>query len=203
MISHKHKFIFVHIPKTGGTSIERSLEHNRRWERHSKKHSTIIEYEKQLGFNITSYLKFSVIRNPWDRLVSYWKYRQNKPWAHIDGKLNDFPKWLRFIASLNLSNLEGKTAKCNISDFRMGLDTQYNSLKNSTGDIQVELIKFENLQKDFNIVCDKIGIPHRQLPHKNKTKHKHYTKYYDNETREIVAELAARDIEYFGYEFGE
>ena len=63
--------------------------------------------------------------------------------------------------------------------------------------------KFENLQQDLDFACGLAGIARQQLTHANKSNHEHYSQYYDDETQQIVAEKYSKDIEYFGYKFGE
>ena len=59
--------------------------------------------------------------------------------------------------------------------------------------------RFENLQKDFDFVCLELGIPKKELPIINQSKRNHYRKYYNKETREIVAQRYAMDIGRFNY----
>tara|TARA_Y100000361_G_scaffold126733_1_gene120856 strand:+ start:20103 stop:20756 length:654 start_codon:yes stop_codon:yes gene_type:complete len=199
MLSENPKFIFIHIPKTAGTSIESYLRLLQKGD--CKKHMTIKDYENSLGDSMSEYFKFTVIRNPWDRMVSYWKYRQGKHWAPIDGTINNFNVWLKFITALDLNNLDGSTSTSNISDFRMGIDSQYNSLISSIGKMDVQLINFDNLQADFNQICDQIGISRYELPHINKTNRKHYSTYYDEETKDIISQKYSDDIKHFGFTF--
>ena len=211
MISHKHKFIFVHIPKTGGTSIEKvfhpktPIGSDGAWHYPSAdKHYTLKMIEKKYPIS-SDYFKFSFVRNPWDMTISQyhfmWKSCNRWPvqWRDkhkIFSELS-FKEWLLHpffqspcIRSVNIATRGGTAGT--LLEWVTGVETNIDFIG-----------KFETLQADFNTVCDKIGIPQRQLPHCNKTNHKHYTEYYDDETREIVAEKYAKDIEYFDYEFGE
>ena len=61
--------------------------------------------------------------------------------------------------------------------------------------------RFENLQKDFERVCDMIGIPKSFLPKTNISKHRHYSIYYNEETKRMVTEFYKKDIELFDYSF--
>jgi len=201
MISHTHKCIFVHIPKTAGTSLINILETSEfSWPRGYLKHSKspkkgrLDKILSRSKHDINDYFKFAFCRNPYDRIVSVWKYLS---FVHSGRGMrnNLFPEFKNFIKlGLNINNRH----------WQWHYYPQYYHIcsKNRNSDIDY-VGRFENLQEDFNVVCDKIGIPRQKLPHKNKSNHKHYTEYYDDETKQVVAEKYAKDIEHFGYEFGE
>ena len=146
-----------------------------------------------------NYFSFSIVRNPWDRLVSCWMQKI----------ITQEPTEEQFRSDIRW---ELNYQKPSFKDFIKIISDDENITKDSHWALYFNIIpvsdldfigRFENLQEDFNIICDKIGIPRQKLPRENKSKHKHYTEYYDDETKQIVAEKYKKDIEYFGYEFGE
>jgi chondroitin 4-sulfotransferase 11 len=181
MISHKHKFIFIHIPRTGGTSIDYLLGKKDE----EGKHESLFSLEKKV--DISSFFKFSFIRNPWDITIS--KYLT--PYYRKINKLSN-KSLLHFLENyFPAPNDAG--------------DSFYDYFDPSKMDF---IGRFETREKDLDYISNKIGI---QLDPKFSVKSKeiqrarskkHYTEYYDDETRAIVAEKYARDIEYFGYKFG-
>lgn len=186
MLNDKYKFIFIHPNKCGGNSIEYFFQGYLKVD-----HTCLRGYQGKYPDQYNDYFKFGFSRNPFDRLVSVYHGR-------VQGKLMDPDTTLvkhPFRDSVKLGE-KGVMKYCRPM-------TGY-WFTNKNKDVAMDFIgRFENYQEDFNTVCDKIGIPRHKLPHKNKSKHKHYTEYYDDETREIVAERYAKDIEYFGYKFGE
>ena len=204
IISHKHRFVFVAIPKTGTSSIESVLGNYgepcnhpvlRRGRLFTGKHELLST--RSLELDIVGYFSFCFVRNSWAKVFSEYTYRKKmlKYWKE-NPPTN--PVWIESY-KMYTKALEGCNTFCDFLRNR-----KYWEPEQLTWSSEVDLVgRFENLQEDFNVVCDKIGIPRQELLHRNKSTHKHYTEYYDDETREIVAEKYAKDIEYFGYEFGE
>lgn len=203
LISHKHKFITIDIPKTGTTSVNCSLipllgnddifsfppkeQYNLKYvansisdlHRHAHYEEVITKFPE-----CNQYFTFCFFRNPWERIISFHK------WLNGGETKKGFIKYKGLpLKDLIISEIDA-------------LKPQVNWIKNNLNSSKrVSVFKFENLQQDFNKICDKIGIPQQRLPHKNATKHKRYTEYYDDETREIVAQKYAKDIEMFKYKF--
>ena len=207
LVSEQYEATFIHIPKTGGTSLASALlsqgeAFNRlpeRIERHKNyvknslewtiKHSRMHDVDQRYQ----NVFCFAFVRNPWDLMVSSFSWWTQKP------------KQLQTRKDYGY-DIKAKGFKALIKSNSSCLNECYH---NNEGQLyrlndKIDFIgRYENLQQDFNTICDKIRIPRQALPHINKSKHKHYTEYYDDETRETVAEKYAKDIEYFDYKFGE
>jgi chondroitin 4-sulfotransferase 11 len=195
------EYIFIHIPKTGGTSIRRQLGNHPSLKCYN--HRPYEWVMDQIEHSRNSQFVFTIVRNPWDRILSlyhYWKQQEVKhQFYKYDKRIVDHIKSINMSFKQFIHSIQEKDpiimSKNHVNPY---IEYYLPSLE------PLDYIgRFENLQQDFNTICDKIGIPHQQLPHANKSKHKHYTEYYDDETKQIVAERYAKDIEHFEYKFGE
>ena len=179
MVSHKHKFIFVHIPKTAGSSL-RFYMRDRYDTLHVPHHSTAGQIKNKNMDIFDSYTKFCVVRNPWEREVSRYKFiKRNKSHTQYVHTLNGI-KW--FIQQT------GKPY------------TYYTDISNVC--TMNRLLRLENIQSDFREVCNELNIPAKRLPHMQRSVHRHYTEYYDDETRKLVATKYEEDIDRYEYMFG-
>jgi len=214
LISNKYKFLFVHIAKTGGTSVRTTLERYRwrdplfpiqfvcsrlshltghRIACKIPRHAKAIAAQEMLPREIyDSLFKFAFVRNPWDLQVSSFHHlKRERP--HLVGE-RDFESFLRWKLDPN-------------RPYQFHIDTsiewQSDYLIDLHGNVIVDFIgKYENLEEDFRTICDRIGIPAPKLAHKRKaTDRSSYQKYYSDETATLVAEHFKRDIEMFGYTF--
>lgn len=206
MINHRHKFIFVHINKCAGQSVRRALP------RGTRGHNTIqhyLELVRQKRRDPLEYFKFTIVRNPWDKVVSFYHYHQGRDWGLFPWTRDDEPDFNTFIQRLFVEN-DGALA-LDVFRGRSGQSTHHLRLRNSLdwvsdeeGHVLVDFIgRVENLQRDFDEICDRIGIKRRQLPHANRSSHKPYHEYYNEESRDVVAERFQRDIDFFDYRFGD
>ena len=189
MISDEYKCIFIHTPKCAGESIETAFLGKplniSRYEGHFEKHWGIRETSKKYPAKFAAYFKFSVVRNPWDRVVSWVKYR-DKRYNRIAGTFED-----RLWTDLNDPRFVGFMQR-----------HSFHNMLYINGTISVDyIIRMERLQAGFDAVCDRIGMERTLLPHQNRTEHQHYAQYYTALSRDSVARLFAGDIALFDYEF--
>ena len=216
-VSRKLKCIFVHIPKTAGTSIEVAMDMHENKEDlgfvtvslgantntlfgKGLQHLTAVQIKNYFK-NFEEYFKFTFVRNPWDRFASATLYDgpKTKNKNQISKKAFYQLGVKRFYKSS--ANLEKRP------NINYGLDHSHYTpqveyiLEN--GEPIVDYIgRYENLKSDFATICKKLKVK-CTLEHRNSVERKYYTEYYNNDAKQFVLEKYAKDIEYFGYEFGE
>jgi len=199
MISYSHKFIFIHIPKTAGTSISTAL---RPYGLTGEGHYTLQHIQDKSSITddqLNTFYKFATVRNPWDLVVSQYFYSKMKKsyWHSDDGTTphkqhpdyeltnnNVFKEFVRLLVNGKINNSITKEKQSHWLDKRLDF-----------------LIRFETLKEDFAKVCNKIGCSDVILKNINTSKHNHYSTYYDDESRDCVLNYFSKDIKRLGYEF--
>jgi len=153
-----------------------------------------------------SYFTFAFVRNPWDRLVSCYKDKINYPKGHVYERYeNTFIKYLKGINKYkgDMQFEDFVETICSIPDriaeghFR----SQYLYLTDEKGSILPNFVgRFENLSDDYMKIKRKLKID-SDLPHIRSGKRTGYKDYYTENTKKLVRERYAKDIELFGYKF--
>ena len=214
MISEKNNFLFIHVPKTGGNSLQNILQkfsedevvcNNSKHdgverfevlsnEYKTKKHSRLWQYKKAIDRDVYERLfKFTVVRNPWDMMVSMYfsPHRGVESWVRADflKLLKKRPVFRDFVVEMNVKERLFR---------QVGMATMGKTDLLANIDF---VLKFENLQNDFDFLCSKLNIPKSTLPVRNKSKRSHYSHYYDNDLKERVYDKFKEEIDYFGYKF--
>ncbi|KPA18984.1 Carbohydrate sulfotransferase, 8-13 [Candidatus Magnetomorum sp. HK-1] len=203
IISNKLKTIFIHIQKTGGTSIDKAIQNidtnaikrvNEIPATHNiqkGKHLWAIDLKKYLPSGIwDDYFKFAFIRNPWDRLVSWYYMCVQKPEnykrLYIKNNFKDFSDFL-------INGTKGLAQRCSYN--------QVDFITNNDGEIILDFIgRFENYNNDIKKISSQLGVELDVLNF-NKSEHEHYRNYYTEKTKKIVEDRFMNDIKCFNYHF--
>jgi len=209
IISHKYKALYIATPKTGSTSIREALKPHFEVTPqtcskldipHIEEHlmpRDAKKYFEQQNWDWDSYFKFTFVRNPWAFHLSRWNYmlkifNGDKEYSMDNERYIWYKKEVSEIIN-KYKNFKNWTINA-------GHTLPWFSYKNWTYNLDY-IGKIESAQKGIDYVSKKIGLSRIKLPHLNKSTSGHYSTYYNDETKNIIAEAYSEDIERFNYTF--
>lgn len=206
MISRDHECIFVHIPKCGGSSIEEILWPSPRSEEdlwgglvdryHNKyqtgglQHLLARQIRTEVGPEVfRRYYKFSMVRNPWDRVVSQFLFMGKRP---------DLREYLGMARADPLQ----RYLELIVKRIHVQWEEQHRFVCDEKGDLLVDAVgRFERFEEDVREALGKLNVTVKDVPHLRKSERRPYRDYYTDRTRYMVESIYRRDIELFKYQF--
>ncbi len=201
LISHKYKVIFIHIGKNaGGSIIDKAGGVLHEYMGDNDERLTLFvdiqKWRERYKAEFKEYFKFCFVRNPWDRLVSGYFYLQ--PRLKKIPQVKKFSSFESFVLGFHRVP----------EIMRHHVFMPQHSSVAEDGVLFVDYVgRFEDLERDFGTVCERIGLPQPlRLTHIRKSgyggaPHKNYRHYYSKEMVRTVAEVFEEDIRMFGYTF--
>ncbi len=213
IISRGRRYVFVHMPKTGGTSLALALEQRAmkddillgdtpkalKRRRRTKeltargrlhKHATLADIDGVLpDGELGGMFAFTLVRNPWDRMVSYYHWLRSQSFAHEAVTLSQQLAFEPFVLHPSIRR-----------SFQDHPARRYMTRADGVEQCQL-FIRLEQFEKDALPLFHHLGFE-VELPHINPSdRQADYRAYYSEKSAKSVAEACAEDIERFGYAF--
>lgn len=203
VISKRHMCIFVHIPKNAGTSIDRAITRSdpkvTRIDLSMPSSQVVTKGKHCFARDIRDhygqefwdhYLSFAVVRNPFDRLVSWYTMCVQRPDVEYRKYiLSIAPTFKKFV--MMLDRFDGRA--------KMVGYRQYDYLHDLDGTMMVNtILRFEQIPGNVNRLLRKLGVE-QSIKHENVSIHSNLFQYFDRETINKVHEHFAIDFKTFGY----
>lgn len=190
IISHRQQFIFIHVHRTAGSSLSNILRPNL-----VGNHITLDQHSnlKTLGSDFLEkhkdYFTFGFTRNPWDRILSWYKLlHMNQP-KELE---QDKKRFEEFLLRDQAIDMKIPFFHYNTLDY---FSTKDNELINS------QIFRYEELQTEVKSLFQQLKFPFAEIPTLNSSDKKDYRSFYTNKSKELIAEKCQKDIQYFHYEF--
>lgn len=216
ILSRRHGFLFVHIPKTAGTAMHVALSAHadppiRTGLRRLSRHLPLVEAAGQAHFRIhdtaafiraklsppvwDGFLSFAVVRNPYDHAVSHYEYMKQFRTRRVAERVGamDFAAFLAWRVRPKLDRRVFLT-----------LPSQSHFVTDGAGRLLVNrILHFETLADDAAALFAELGLPDPQLqrlnPTRSRAEGRSFADYYDDRTKAMVEALYGADFERFGY----
>ncbi len=176
--------LFIHINKTGGSSVSSALDL-------PVMHITAKEFIATHGREEwESRFRFTIVRNPWDKVVSHYHYRLKTNQTMLRESGVSFNDWVRLAYEEKDPDYHDKPKM---------FAPQVDWLRDDNGKVEIHhIIQFESLEAGFKRLCKKLKVK-ASLPHLKSSDRGDYRQYYDNESVEIISKWAESDIKAFKY----
>jgi len=193
LISDQPKLLFVHIPKTAGTSLTRALapeaSRSHRLCLSHTQHETAEDCIARIGrVEFDAYHSFAVVRHPLDRFISHFSYLKNNP--------NQFPE-MNQVRTMEEYVDAIEANRQDVIRKRERVMPQYKYITLEDKICVNQVLRFEQIERAFPQLCLRFGLGERSLPHANQSGPR--TQEPSLRVRDFVAAYYQNDFQLFGY----